>query len=99
MVSRYDLVLAQKISTLRHALDIGSRELSADLGRGPNYISRIESGHQALSLEEIAKIASALETTPETLVRGVWRQAEGLPNGRGTGAEAEGRANSITGGT
>lgn len=74
MPSRCDVVLGEKIRTLREERNIGSRELSADLGHGPNYVSRVEGGYHALSLDMIARVAAELEVTPETLIKGVWDQ-------------------------
>jgi transcriptional regulator with XRE-family HTH domain len=55
----------------RKKLDWSQEKLAEHAGLHWTYIGRIERGKQNISLANVGKIARALRTTPEKLLKGV----------------------------
>jgi transcriptional regulator with XRE-family HTH domain len=66
-----DYLVRQRIRGLRLALNWSIDELGARCFIGPSTLSRIETGHRKISLDQLTSIARALGTTLDHLVASV----------------------------
>ena len=73
MTQGHDLdgVVRQRIKGLRVALGWSLDELAARCYLSPSTLSRIETGHRRISLDQLSSIAQALGTTLDQLVESV----------------------------
>ena len=61
-------VLALNIRLLRVRRDITQEQLALEAGINKNYVSQIESGARAVSIDIVEKLAHALETSVASLL-------------------------------
>src|SRR3954451_47679 len=66
-----DALVRQRIRGLRVALGWSLDELAARCFLSPSTLSRIETGHRRIALDQLAPIARALGTTLDQLVESV----------------------------
>ena len=66
-----DGLVRQRIRGLRSALGWSLEELAARCYLSPSTLSRIETGHRRISLDQLSSIARALGTTLDQLVESV----------------------------
>ena len=65
------VLLGEKIKGLRQERGFSQERLAELAGLDRTYVSSLERGHRNISVENIARIANALETTLEELFEGV----------------------------
>jgi transcriptional regulator with XRE-family HTH domain len=63
-----DSLIRQRIRSLRHARGWSLDALAARARLSPSSLSRIETGHRRISLDQLVPIARALDTTLDQLV-------------------------------
>jgi transcriptional regulator with XRE-family HTH domain len=63
-----DSLIRQRIRSLRHARGWSLDALAARAHLSPSSLSRIETGHRRISLDQLVPIARALDTTLDQLV-------------------------------
>jgi transcriptional regulator with XRE-family HTH domain len=61
-------VFASRIRALRQAKGLTQEQLAEKADIAPQYLSRLENAHQVPSLDTIAEIAEALDTSPSVLL-------------------------------
>ncbi len=69
MSTKYQQLFGRRVRELRKALGLSQLELAEKIGIDRSYMGFIERGERNVSLEVIAKIADALDTTPEELLK------------------------------
>jgi len=65
----YQQVFGKRIRELRKERELSQIELAAKVGIDRSYIGFLERGERNPSLEMIAKIAEALDVTPDELLK------------------------------
>lgn len=60
--------VGQRVRALRHARDLSQGQLAAILGIPPTNVSAIERGVRGLSIQQLAKLASALSVSPAEIL-------------------------------
>jgi transcriptional regulator with XRE-family HTH domain len=63
------LIFGRRLRELRQARNLSQEALAAEAGLDRTYISSCERGHRNVSLENIYRIARALDVLPEELLR------------------------------
>jgi transcriptional regulator with XRE-family HTH domain len=77
LVSKIRKNLAQNIRYLRKLRDLSQEALGFKCGMSNVYISRIESGDFAVSIDTLARIAKALKVEPYELLKPKeWKDVE-----------------------
>ena len=66
-----DSVIRQRIRSLRQAKGWSLDNLAARCALGPSTLSRIETGHRRIAIDQLVPIARALDTTLDQLVEPV----------------------------
>jgi transcriptional regulator with XRE-family HTH domain len=61
-------VLARNVRTFRHALGLSQEELAELAGLHRTYIGSIERGERNVSVDNIERLAKALDVTPQRLL-------------------------------
>jgi len=69
MSTKYQQLFGRHVRELRKTLGLSQLELAEKVGIDRSYMGFIERGERNVSLEVIAKIADALDTTPEELLK------------------------------
>lgn len=64
--------LAKRIKQMREEMSVTQTELADYSGLSRPTIANIESGRQAVTLEQVEKIAAAFGTGVKILLKGVW---------------------------
>jgi len=62
--------IGERVRTLRQARDMSQGQLAAVLGIPPTNVSAIERGVRGLSLQQLAKLAKALDVPPGEILDG-----------------------------
>ncbi len=62
-------ILGREVRELRLALGFSQEALADECGLHRTYVGSIERGERNVSLENIVRIAQALQTTPSKLLR------------------------------
>jgi|WetSurSiteA1Bulk_404760.scaffolds.fasta_scaffold479401_1 transcriptional regulator with XRE-family HTH domain len=63
-------IVAKNIKARRVELGITQEALADSIGTSQSYVSQLEKGRESPNLEMLAKLADALGTQPDILVRG-----------------------------
>jgi transcriptional regulator with XRE-family HTH domain len=71
MLANIQVQFGKSVRRLRERRKLSQEKLAELAGLHPTYLGRIERGRQNISLVNIGKIARALKTTPEKLLKGV----------------------------
>lgn len=66
--SNVDAVIRQRIRSLRLARGWSLENLAARCGLSPSTLSRLETGHRRMALDQLVPISRALDTTLDALV-------------------------------
>ena len=69
MSTKYQQLFGRRVRVLRKSLGLSQLELADKVGIDRSYMGFIERGERNVSLEVIAKIAEALDTTPDELLK------------------------------
>jgi transcriptional regulator with XRE-family HTH domain len=62
--------IGDRVRALRHGRDLSQGQLAKLLGIPPTNVSAIERGVRGLSLQQLAKLAKALEVSPGEILNG-----------------------------
>lgn len=65
-------LLGAKVEQLRTMLGWTQEELGKKIGLTRTSITNLEAGRQRVLLHDIERIATAFQTTPKALLRGIW---------------------------
>lgn len=65
------LVFGKKVQSLRHELNFSQEELAAKAGLHRTYIGMIERGEKNITLTNILKVSSALNTNASKLLENI----------------------------
>lgn len=65
-------MLGAKVAQLREALGWTQQDLARRIALTRTSVANIEAGRQRVLLHDVDKIAAAFQTTPKTLLRGIW---------------------------
>jgi transcriptional regulator with XRE-family HTH domain len=69
VVSKIRKTLARNVRHYRKLQNLSQETLGFKCGMSNVYVSRIESGDFAVSIDTLARIAKALKTTPDVLLK------------------------------
>jgi transcriptional regulator with XRE-family HTH domain len=75
-VQTLDSVIAQQIKALRHKRGTSQQELAKRIRETQSTVARIESGRRAITVEELLRIAAALDVAPVELLAGSFEPAD-----------------------
>ena len=64
-------LFGQRIMSLRLKRGLSQEEFAAKAGYSRSYVSLVENGHYAASLDAIVTFANVLEVKPAELLRGI----------------------------
>ncbi len=78
----FRLVLGRRIKEFRKAAGLTQEQLSEIVDIAPQYLSRLETGRRAPSLDTIIELAEALNTTPSALLAEVRQDVQAERVGR-----------------
>lgn len=81
-----DVVISKKqigtrVRELRHARDLSQGKLAGILGIPATNVSAIERGVRGLSIQQLAKLAAALEVSPGEILNGAPKKTRGAGRG------------------
>ncbi|MPM96991.1 hypothetical protein SDC9_144162 [bioreactor metagenome] len=66
--------LGKRIAKRRRVLNLTQDDVAEATGLSNNYISNIENNHSIPSIETLMKLCSALKTTPDYFLLGIYKE-------------------------
>lgn len=65
--------LGSKIEAIRTALQLKQHDICQRTGFGSTTMSAIENGRQTVSLDQLGRLALALNVPADVLIKGIWK--------------------------